>query len=701
MFTFGSQVNPSLLRQDFSPILQAAQAQAQGTQQAAQIRAQSMAGIGSQISEGFKTYVQNREKNSILEGKNSAMLRVAEKDPVLNADPEFQKLRDKQTKNGGLSFADNSKMNALLVTYSEQNRLGEEAKARKLAMDNNQFQLEKARADNLRAENDRKAFSRVFSSAGELGRMPNQDEAIRLGLYHNMSPEAIASMLNMSQNSIEFGMKVGQYDEQIKKLKAENAETAARTTRINEALKRMPNGFLEVTDGKNRVFQTVNFNTGEITSKLLEAGSAPSAIQVLEKRQKDTSQIFNKYTELLNRADRNSPENIKARNELVTQFNIINPKDDVQMNQTRENLDSLWGLKSPVAIAAPGKGGAPAPATKSNITGVSVSAPGTQPTPAAAPATTASVPSLLARMGAKFSAGTLPRSAATPSIDTSVAAPTPVAPPPVDLSAPPSINAVIPMGPAGMERGEGADFRPTPTVSRALASAMRWADKNLVPEKIGLGALARNLNKPAFEAARAQELSYAQSLAESSDTPSKTFDEAMVNFGYRKSDAGKWDYKGPSYRGGVNPSKGKEKPIESSSIPFGPAGMDSTFLDRDARATAVAMQPEMETPLPFQRYQTPEQGPLGQVIKLSPAAQKIADEISRSARSGDRGKAPEFFIESSNGDNGKRTRIKLSQRDLDLFLSRTQDTRGEVKLGAEFQPFSRSYGQQLRQFRAR
>jgi hypothetical protein len=62
MFTFGSQVNPSLLRQDFSPILQAAQAQAQATQQAAAIRAQSLSQFGSTVAKGIETYVQKQEQ---------------------------------------------------------------------------------------------------------------------------------------------------------------------------------------------------------------------------------------------------------------------------------------------------------------------------------------------------------------------------------------------------------------------------------------------------------------------------------------------------------------------------------------------------------------------------------------------------------------------------------------------------------------
>jgi hypothetical protein len=50
------------LRQDFSPILQAAQAQAQATQQAAAIRAQSLSQLGQTVAQGIQTYAQNQEK---------------------------------------------------------------------------------------------------------------------------------------------------------------------------------------------------------------------------------------------------------------------------------------------------------------------------------------------------------------------------------------------------------------------------------------------------------------------------------------------------------------------------------------------------------------------------------------------------------------------------------------------------------------
>jgi hypothetical protein len=62
MFTFGSTINPSLGRQDFSAILQGGQAQAQAAQQAASIRAQSLAQLGQTVAQGIQTYAQNQEK---------------------------------------------------------------------------------------------------------------------------------------------------------------------------------------------------------------------------------------------------------------------------------------------------------------------------------------------------------------------------------------------------------------------------------------------------------------------------------------------------------------------------------------------------------------------------------------------------------------------------------------------------------------
>lgn len=62
MFTFGSQINPSLGRSDFSAILQGGQARAQGIARAGEIQGQSLAQLGQTVAQGIQTYAQNQEK---------------------------------------------------------------------------------------------------------------------------------------------------------------------------------------------------------------------------------------------------------------------------------------------------------------------------------------------------------------------------------------------------------------------------------------------------------------------------------------------------------------------------------------------------------------------------------------------------------------------------------------------------------------
>ena len=662
MAAIGSGINPALGRVDYSPFLQGAQMAAQG-------RIQGSNALAEGVSQGFQDYLKKREQNAILEGKNNALLRDISQNPQLAASPEIQKYTAKMAKGGGLTLNDNIKLNAELTTTVEAERNRQEQQARSLQMKVNQFQLDKAQADNQRAENDRRAMSSIWAEAGKTGKIPDQDDTIRLGIYYGLSPEGIASMLGVSQNSIEFGAKMAQTAAVVDKLKAENTEVAARNDRISQALKLMPNGFREYDDGKTKVFQYIDYASGQVKSEMLKAGQVPASIQQLKVKQEDMTKLVTEYQQLMASPQRDSQENVKRRELLTQQYNLILPNADIgRSNMTRKELDKMFGIQS-VLTKTETEATKPPPPTPSNIRGVSTAAPGAQPTPAAAPA--AAVPTAAAAQGGfnliddmrrTFAGRAQAAPVTTPAVDTTVAAPTPAAPPPVDLSAPASISGVIPFGPAGMERGEGADVKPTPVVARALASAVRWADKNLTPEKAGLGALAQALNEPAFKSARAMELSYAQFQSENSDTPSKTFDEQMTNFGYRKSKDGNWDYKGPAYRGGANPEKGRP----SASIPFGPAAMDSTFLDREAQATVQDIYRPFDVSL-MERGQ-PQSGGIPQ-IKLSPAAQKIASELRRSSEEGkrERGKAPQFFLEVSSGDDGRRTRERIKLEENELF----------------------------------
>jgi len=61
MFTFGSQINPALGRQDFSAILQGGQARAQGIAQAGAIQGQMLAQLGQTVAQGIQAYAQRQE----------------------------------------------------------------------------------------------------------------------------------------------------------------------------------------------------------------------------------------------------------------------------------------------------------------------------------------------------------------------------------------------------------------------------------------------------------------------------------------------------------------------------------------------------------------------------------------------------------------------------------------------------------------
>lgn len=99
MLTYGSQVNPSLGRVDYSPLLQGAMARAQGTQQAGQAYGQAFANIGKGIASGFELYEKNKAANEILESENRAMLRdMAARPDIKNfaVDPSiFDKYKQK------------------------------------------------------------------------------------------------------------------------------------------------------------------------------------------------------------------------------------------------------------------------------------------------------------------------------------------------------------------------------------------------------------------------------------------------------------------------------------------------------------------------------------------------------------------------------------------------------------------------------
>lgn len=685
MLTYGSQVNPSLGRQDFSSILQGAQARAQGTVQAAQTRAQSMANIGSQISEGFKTYVKNREQNSVLDGRIG---RILSSRPELANDPELKPLFEERAKKGGLPLDKSQKLYSALETTLELDKAKQEQDARAIQMRVNNLQLNQMQQGFDEANRDREAFGKVYKAMVDAKKVLTPEETMSMAVFYGASPSGVAKLLGQSENSAEFRAKMDLVKAQTSQIAANNTQVLARTTRLDENQRLAPNGyrFFDAGDGA-RVLQVLDYETGGWKTEPLKAPATPASLALLEDKMKKTDTIFKEYTAILNSPERDTPEAVKRRNQLTEQYNVVNPKSDMQYNQTRENLDNLWGLNTPMtgvgaADAEGGKPAAPGVPTKSNIRGVSPAAPGAQPT--TEPATAAAPSSLNVSGGqaAAIGAALMPnlnraapfasmgfnlvedarrrlgagQAATTPAIDTTVGAPAPAAPPPVDLNAPASISGVIPMGVAGMERGEGGDRGEPVKLSKdernVLQRAMSILDKTQ-PSGFDYGYAGRPAgNRPESEgrlmALRAGFLPNINRAVPFASVAANAF-EAMSPRAMGSSRA----FSAP-------PAE------EARAVSAAPQ-----FLDREARATAAAMQPEMETPLPFERYQTPAQGPIPQ-IKLSPAAQKIASELRRSAQSGERGKAPQFFLEASTGDDGKRTRVKLDQNELFAILTNSR-----------------------------
>jgi len=115
MLTYGSQVNPSLGRVDYSPILQGAMARAQGTQQAGQAYGQAFANLGKGIASGIDEYQKRKMANDILESENRSMLRIYGKAPELKEfGPENIDKYLAKVESGGLSEAENRKIHSEL-----------------------------------------------------------------------------------------------------------------------------------------------------------------------------------------------------------------------------------------------------------------------------------------------------------------------------------------------------------------------------------------------------------------------------------------------------------------------------------------------------------------------------------------------------------------------------------------------------------
>jgi len=210
MFTFGSQVNPSLLRQDFSPILQAAQAQARATQQAAAIRAQSLSQLGATASKAIESYAETKQKNAVLEGKNAQLFNAIASDPatngVINRSPTIQKLIAQRDQKGGLDLNNNSKLFAELSTAYEMVKESRDNQMKQLYAEQARASVNKMAYDLQQAKNTDEAWGRWSELSRGFTKDTPYDEKVKAVAEAGLPPEAASRALGNVINAEQLGL---------------------------------------------------------------------------------------------------------------------------------------------------------------------------------------------------------------------------------------------------------------------------------------------------------------------------------------------------------------------------------------------------------------------------------------------------------------------------------------------------------------
>lgn len=238
MFTFGSQVNPSLLRQDFSPILQAAQSQAQATQQAAAIRAQSLAQLGSTIGKGIENYAETKQKNAVLEGKNAQLFNAIASDPatnaVINRSPTIQKLIAQRDQKGGLDLTNNTKLFAELSTAYEMVKESRDnqmkqlyAKQAEASVNKMAYDLEKEKAQNA-------AWTKFATGISSLPANATIEDRIKLAVGSGMDADQVSKATGQAMSMEQLNIQREQLAVQKAQASLELAKSARDTQFIDD-----------------------------------------------------------------------------------------------------------------------------------------------------------------------------------------------------------------------------------------------------------------------------------------------------------------------------------------------------------------------------------------------------------------------------------------------------------------------------------
>ncbi len=500
MLNYGSQINAALGRQDFSAILQGAQNQAKAMGQAAAIRAQGISQLGSSAVQAFNTYAENKEKNAVLEGKNTQLLNVLASDPSLNGailrSPTIQKAIAQRDQKGGLDLKGNTKLFAELSTAYD---LAEKSREAQRQQANAEYVRAQTKALVDKAAEDarvRNAMSATMAEIGKLGGNATPQQIINIGVANNMPLDNLRSLVGMNMDVAQLGSALELAKENLKRVQNENAEAERRKNAFEATRLEFGGKTYREIDAENgaKVFQVFDPISGSIKTEVLKAGALPASILAMREKAEEVGRIYDQYRQLL-QGDRESPENIAQRDKLAERLNVINPPLD-KIGAERNDLDRKWG--GGVINPDVPQQGAAAPAGKpSNIKTVSPAPAGVKPTAAAAP--TSAGPNLgLAAASTGFMGGAQPFGSPTrtstqtptqtPQQDTSIGVPVP----------PPAPNVVLP--------SQGADLGLAAAATGFMGRPQPFQSEK--PQRVA-SSIGQDINKAFYNLGRNLDLSAA------------------------------------------------------------------------------------------------------------------------------------------------------------------------------------------------
>ena len=210
MLNYGSQINAALGRQDFSAILQGAQNQAKAMGQAAAIRAQGISQLGSSAVQAFNTYAENKEKNAVLEGKNTQLFNAIASDPttnaVINRSPTIQKLIAQRDQKGGLDLNNNTKLFAELSTAYEMVKESRENQMKQLYAEQARASVNKMAYDLDQAKKTDEAWGRWSELSRGFTKDTSYDEKLQAVARAGLPPEAASRALGNVINAEQLGL---------------------------------------------------------------------------------------------------------------------------------------------------------------------------------------------------------------------------------------------------------------------------------------------------------------------------------------------------------------------------------------------------------------------------------------------------------------------------------------------------------------